>query len=352
MRPAAGGTRLAVVMLAVVMLAVISLAAGARPAIAQAITQASTQASTRATHADSLQAIYRRAQRLVNDGQGAEGRALVDSMLNAAEPRSPDEAEALFWRATLAESWEGAQRDYLRIMLEHDRSSRAGDAMLRLAQGEAARGDRDEAVRYLERLAREAPESEARAEGALWHGRFLLERGDRTNGCSVLRAGRALVRAGQLEMENQYEYLIRSCPEPGVVEATPVPPAPPTTPRAAATTPATTPAAAPAPKPATTSATSPANTANAPSPARPAGAAPLGAPMWSVQVAAVSTSTEAAAMVKRLRDRGYDARVDGSAAPYRVLFGRFPTRAAATAALDRYKTKEKAAAFLVEVPRG
>ena len=87
-------------------------------------------------------------------------------MLNAAEPRSTDEAEALFWRATLAESWEGAQRDYLRIMLEHDRSPRAGDAMLRLAQGEAARGDRDEAVRYLERLAREAPESDARAEGA------------------------------------------------------------------------------------------------------------------------------------------------------------------------------------------
>ena len=74
--------------------------------------------------------------------------------------------------------------------------------------------------------------------------------------------------------------------------------------------------------------------------------------MWSVQVAAVSTTAEAAALVKRLRDRGYDARVDGSAAPYRIRFGRFPTRAAASAALDGYKTKEKAAAFLVEVPRG
>lgn len=326
------GTLVAIVVLTVASVA--PLAAGARPALAQA--------STRATHADSLQAIYRRAQRLVNDGQGAEGRALVDSMLNAAEPRSPDEAEALFWRATLAESWEGAQRDYLRIMLEHDRSSRAGDAMLRLAQGEAARGDRDEAVRYLERLAREAPESEARAEGALWHGRLLLERGDRTNGCSVLRAGRALVRAGQVEMENQYEYLIRGCPEPGAIVPAPVVPAAPTTTRA----PATTPVAAPAPKPATTPPTT------APSTARPVAAAPSGAPMWSVQVAAVSTSTEATAMVTRLRDRGYDARVDGSAAPYRVRFGRFPTRAAATSALERYKTKEKAAAFLVEVPRG
>lgn len=276
-------------------------------------------ADAQATRADSVQAVFRRAQRLVNDGQGAEGRALVDSMLNAAEPRSPEEAEALFWRATLAESWEGAQRDYLRIMLEHDRSPRAGDAMLRLAQGEAARGDRDAAVRYLERLTREAPESGARAEGALWQGRLLIERGDRS-GCAVLRDGRALVRAEQLELANQYEYLLRGCPAPG-------------------TEPVTTPTPAPAAAPVTT---------------RPPASAPAatGAPMWSVQIAAVSTRAEADAMVKRLRDRGYDARIDGTAAPYRIRFGRFPTRAAANAALEGYKTKEKAAAFLVEVPRG
>ncbi len=272
-----------------------------------------------ATRADSAQVVFRRAQRLVNDGQGVEGRVLVDSLLNAAEPRSAEEAEALFWRATLAESWEGAQRDYLRIMLEHDRSSRAGDAMLRLAQGEAARGDRDAAVRYLERLASEAPESDARAEGALWHGRLLLERGDRNGGCGVLRNGRAIVRAGQVELENQFDYLMRACPVAAPAPSTTPPPAtPPST-----TPPSTTP-------PATRS----------------------GPPMWSVQVAAVSTSAEATAMVQRLRDRGYDARIDGTAAPFRVRFGRFPTRAAATAALEGYKTKEKAAAFLVEVPRG
>ena len=98
------------------------------------------------TRADSLQAAYRRAQRLVTDGQGADGRALMDSLVNAAEPGSSAEADALFWRATLAESWESAQRDYLRVMLEHDRSPRAGDAMLRLAQGESARGDREAAM--------------------------------------------------------------------------------------------------------------------------------------------------------------------------------------------------------------
>jgi cell division septation protein DedD len=71
-----------------------------------------------------------------------------------------------------------------------------------------------------------------------------------------------------------------------------------------------------------------------------------------VQAAALSTVAEANAIVARLRARGYDARVDGTAAPFRVRFGMFPTRAAAAAALERYKAREKADAFLVEVPRG
>ncbi len=284
---------------------------------------------------DSAQAAFRRAQRLVTDGQGVEGRALVDSMLNAAEPGTPEEAEALFWRATLAESWEAAQRDYLRIMLEHDRSPRAGDAMLRLAQGESARGDREAAVRYLERLAREAPEAPARVEAGLWHGRILIEQGERDAGCGVLRAMRGRVRAGAVELENQYDYLLRACPEPGSVAPAPAP--------------------APAPVPAPVAANAPAPNAPPPRPATPPASAPTSAargPIWSVQAAALSTVAEANAIVARLRARGYDARVDGTAAPFRVRFGMFPTRAAAAAALERYKAREKADAFLVEVPRG
>ena len=286
-------------------------------------------ASARAqdTTDDAAAAAFRRAQRLVNDGQGAEGRALVDSMLNAAELRSSAEAEALYWRATLAESWESAQRDYLRIMLEHERSPRAGDAMLRLAQGEAARGDRDAALRYLERLAREAPESPARAEAGLWQGRLLLETGSRDAGCRALFGTRGLVPAGSIELENQYAYLMRACPDPGAI----APPSP-------------APAAAPvAPEPSRTAVPTrePAGEARAASGAS-----------WSFQVAALSTEAEANALVVTLRDRGYDARVDGSVSPFRVRVGRYTTRAAAATAADAYKAKERAAAFVVEVPRG
>ena len=272
--------------------------------------------------------VYRRAQRLVNDGQGAEGRTLVDSMLNAAEPRTPAEAEALFWRATLAASWDSAQRDYLRLMLEHERSPRAGDAMLRLAQGEAARGDRETALRYLERLAREAPDSPARAEAGLWQGRLLLERGSRTPGCAALQAARPLLKPGSIELENQFEYLLRACPDSATLAAEEA--------AAAATAAAATPP--------------PSRPTAAPTRASPTTTAPSAA--WSVQVGALSTADEANALVERLRARGYEARVDSRTAPFRVRFGRFATRAAAAAAAEEYKTKERADAFIVEVPRG
>jgi cell division septation protein DedD len=317
-------------------------------------------ASAQMTPADSAarRTVFQRAQRLVNDGNGADGRALLDSLLNATAPRSAAEAEVLFQRATIAESWDLAQRDYLRVMLEHERSPRAAAAMLRLAQGELARGDRAAALRYLERLASEAPESPLRGEAGVWHGRLLIDRGARDQGCAVLRTTRARVDSTAIELVNQYDYLLRSCPAV-VGDAATAPPAP--TPAAptpapvrtpAPTTPATTaPVTAPAVTPTTTPAPAPA-TAPAPSTTTPAAPATTGPTDWSVQVAAWPTMEEAEKFAADIRGRGYEVRVDGTSAPFRVRFGRYPTREAATAAMNAYKQKERGNAFLVQVPRG
>lgn len=293
---------------------------GARVALVWALVVASPLASQVATPTPEAlrSAAIQRAQRLINDGSGAEGRAIIDSLFNVTEPRSSEEAEILFWRATLAESWEAAQRDYLRLMLEHDRSSFAAQGMLRLAQGELTRGDREAALRYLERLAREAPESEVRAEAGLTHGRLLLDRGSRTEGCEVLRTLRPRVRAGALELERQYDSLLTGCAAVAAVIAVPRSDAAPTAAR---------PPAAPVP-------------------------ASGGGMMWSVQIAAFPSAAEAATFAAEMIERGYDARVDGIAAPFRVRFGRFATRAAAAAAMEAYKQKERADAFLAQVPRG
>ena len=320
--PSAVDTSAAVAaVVAVVVAAALALGAAAAPVAAQDTTLAAQRS-----------AALQRAQRLVNDGSGPEGRALMDSLLNRTEPRSPEEAEILFWRATLAESWDQAQRDYLRVMLEHERSPHAGAAMLRLAQGEIVRGDRDAALRYLERIAREAPNSPVRGEAGLLHGRTLFDRGDRASGCAVLRTNRERVPAGALELVNQYDYLTRGCEAVAAVPAPITPPAP-AEPVAPPPNPTPSPAQQPVVPPAAVS------------------PAPSGALVWSVQIAAFQTSDEARRFAAEMRERGYDTRVDGTTAPFRVRFGRYPTRAAASTAMEDYKAKERSDAFLAQVPR-
>lgn len=261
-----------------------------------------------AQQADTVAPVFRRAQRMVNDGNGAAGRALVDSVLDAAPPGTPEEAEALWWRATLAESWENAQRDYLRLMLEFERTARAGDAMLRLAQFEIARGDREGAVRYLERLDREAPTSRARAESVTLRRRL---------GMSDAPA-----------------------PPIPVVEATVAP---------ARTTPAPVPASAAAKPPVTPPVAAPRPVLPAVDVASPT--AGSGAKRWSYQVAAFNTRAEAERLAARLKAKGYPVRVFGSAAPFRVRVGEYATRDAATQASLGYKNAERGATFVVERER-
>ena len=169
--------------------------------------------------------------------------------------------------------------------------------------------------RRFEILTREAPEAPIRGEASLWHGRMLIERGSRTTGCPVLRDGRRRVRDAQVELVNQYDYLLQGCP-PEVASAAPAAPAPSTP------TPSATPSAPPS--------------------------APTA---WAIQLAAYQTRGEAEAMVRRLRARGYpDLRIDGDSAPYRVRLGRYATRDEAQRALAAYRRKEKKDGFITPVP--
>lgn len=253
------------------------------PIVALSLAQAALHAQVVVTPAPAAPPtradVFRRAQRLVNDGDGVAGRALVDSLLNVTEPRSADEAEVLFWRATLAENWDQAQRDYLRVMLEHERSAFAAPAMLRLAQGELMRGDTAAATRFLERSLTEWPNF------------------------AEAQELRARVRAAQ-----------------GVARVN-VPAAVP-------------PAAAP----------------STPTPGTAPGVA-SGAMAWSVQIAAFQTAEEAATFAAEMRERGYETRVDGAVAPFRVRFGYYATRGAAAAAMEAYKQNERGDAFLAQVRR-
>ena len=62
-----------------------------------AATQAAAQAQTRP-----IDPVFVRAQALVSDGNGAAGRALIDSVIKVTPPMARLYPEALFWRASLA----------------------------------------------------------------------------------------------------------------------------------------------------------------------------------------------------------------------------------------------------------
>src|ERR1019366_6726163 len=83
-----------------------------------------------------------RVQRLASDGNAAAGRALADSVLGVAKEGSQAYVDALFARASIAESADAARKDYLRIAVDYSMSPRAEDSLLRLAQMEIARGAR------------------------------------------------------------------------------------------------------------------------------------------------------------------------------------------------------------------
>lgn len=280
-------------------------------------------------------AVYARAQALVSEGQGAQGRALVDSMHALTTPGSAARAEALFWRASLAATAADAERDYRAIVVDHATSPRAEDALLRLAQLELARGDRDAALRNLQRLAAEHPNSRNAARTSYWTARVLFDRNDLPGACAASSDALARVAATDIELRNQIEYQHQRCR--GVVVAATNSPA-----QAA---PATVPPREPPPARDITPSipldppVQPAASSSAASSAASPAASAAGARSYSVQVAATSTRATAQAIVTRMAGRGYQARIDGTAAPFRVRVGRYDTRAAATRALAEMKAK-------------
>jgi cell division septation protein DedD len=258
--------------------------------------------------------VYIRAQRMVSDGNAAAGRAVVDSMLRAQRRGSPSYAEALFWRATLAATSRQAEQDYRRLVVEYPLYARSGDVLLRLAQLELLRGNRDAAAIHLRRIQTEHPEFGNQAAASYWLGRVLFEKNDLAGGCAAIAEAKRIVKADDIELKNQIDYQDQQCV--GVVPAasadTMMIPAP----------------ASSAPVP------NAAPIADAPK-ALPPKPQPGG--VYSVQVAAYNTKSQATALASRLTKRGFAARVDGAKAPYRVRIGKYSTREDAAAAQQRIK---------------
>jgi cell division protein FtsN len=357
--------------------------------------------------------IFVRAQTLVSDGNGVAGRALIDSVISKTPPTSQLYPQALFWRATLASNAADAESDYKHIVVDYPLAPQAEDALLRLAQLELARGDRDGALNHLQRIPRDYPRSKSLARASYWTARVLFEKNDIPNACAANANALAQAEISEIELRNQIQYQGQRCPAAAVAATTtaPVSPAPvsPTTTPPAPTTATSLPASGTAsttPAKATTATSTPkplvlasvekpkavdtvSATVKAPSPtpktvasaavprpkppteandAKPSIVDPSKAPKvvaekpeakrntpasrgsgYSVQVAAYTHKAEADKLASSLVKRGYSARVDGSVAPFRVRIGRYTTERDAEDALKKLKSKHMDG-FVVRAP--
>ena len=341
------------------------------------VTTASLTTSSAAQGADpsahtplsATDSVYQHARRLVSEGDGATGRAIVDSMLRVAAEGTPAFGDALFWRGALAETAADAERDYRRVIVEYPLSPYADDALLSLAELEQARGDRVAAYQHLQRFVREHPMGPARARAGLAAARLAFEQRDVKGGCAMIADARLSAGATDVELRNQIDYQGGRCPT-----TTAAAPAPAATPSPSTSVPTVrssgspTPAASPPAPRSSSSATSvrassatatpssspsaraDSSSTRATTTTSPRSAAPVSAPavkepvvkhaaargVWTIQLAAYNTRSDADALVRKLAARGVKARISGDAKPFRVR-------------LDYYDTRQEAAARVAEL---
>ncbi len=296
--------------------------------------------------------LFRRARRLVSEGNGTAGRALVDSVLKTETEGTSGYGNALYWRGALSETAADAERDYRRVIVEYPLSAYADDALLAIAELEQARGDRAGALLHLQRFVREHPVSPSRGTAAFAAARLAFEQRDTRTGCAMIAEARASVPTTDVELRNQIDYFGERCASADATAAPVVAPAKTTatpSPRdslGAASTRATPVPARPAPtreRPRT-------KTPTKQPPAPVATPAPRAATQpdvrhasprssFTIQLAAYNTHADAERLVARLGAKGVKARVSGTTKPFRVRLGFYPTRQDAVDAVAELKQR-------------
>ena len=325
--------------------------------------------------------VFTRARRLVSEGDGTTGRALVDSMLGAAPEGTPAYGDALYWRGALAETAADAERDYRRVIVEYALSSHADDALLALAELEQARGDRAAAYQHLQRFVREHPMGPARARAGLAAARLAFEQRDVARGCAMIADARASAGSTEVELLNQIDYQGTRCPAATASAAATATPAPSTaapmvrssgsptggsspSPRASSNGPTASSTTASATRntgqptradttarrTATTAVSRPAPTVSAPTTKESTASASASRGIWTIQLAAYNTRPDAEVLVRKLAARGVKARISGDAKPFRVRLDYYETRQAAAARVAELK-QNGIIGFVTEEPR-
>ncbi len=333
--------------------AAVALLLGALPLVAQG-----TPPLTPVADSAPSDTLFLRAQRMAAEGQGDAARALVQHEIDASTAGSPRYVDALYWRAVVAATASDAEKDLRRIIIEFPLSPRNEDALLRLAQLEMTRGDNDQALAHLQRLVIDHPTSPSRVRASFWMARVYFDKNQRPAACRSLADASHNTSPGQVEQKNQIAFWMLRCHgydtsavASTAIAATETAAPPPPAPTADSTPAATPPVDAretepvpPAPPPAVPSAqttiTAKKTTTTTVKTTTAAPRTPSGPTRYTVQVAAYDTRDAAVQLQHSLIARGLEARIVGTAKPFRVRVGYYDTRAKAESAAAQLKAKQ------------
>jgi len=264
-----------------------------------------------------------RADSLLAAGETTRAAALLKQWQQAhANDNNP---HALYLAAQLEPTAELARELYVSIALSHPTSRYAPPALLRLGQLSHSTGDWQRAIGYLERLRSDYPNARERESGYLWLVRAYMTGGRNAEACSI--AGTALrgeVRDPALNDQVRTEER-RAC---GAANATPAPTPEASNPPKPEARPEPKPEARPEPNPETRTEPNPETRTQSRAAAR-----------FAVQAGAFKAVSGANAVASGLKKAGFDARVtqlDGTSLNH-VRVGFFATRAEAAAMVQRMK---------------
>lgn len=263
----------------------------------------------------------RDALRIAQEGGSDSARTLVSRLLQSTLPTDTLYPQVLFTMGLVSRSVEDMRRNYTRVAVEFNNSDWADDATYRLGLLDYAAGNTASAVRQMEKLRNDYPDSPLIGPAAEWAARSLFDQKRTRDACSWLASG--IERAqDDIELRNRLDFMNARC-TPQALADTSVPSQPASVP-AASSAPASQPAPAPGPT-----------------------TAPVARTGFGVQVGAVNNQAAADKLGKDLSAAGYTPYLVKEGALFKVRVGPYPDRASATKVAEKIRTTMRHSPFLV-----
>src|SRR5512143_544362 len=148
--------------------------------------------------------------RIAQEGASDSARAIVTRLLQQTPPTDSTYPQMLYTMGLVSRSVDEMRRNYTRVSVEFTTSSWADDAIYRLALLDYASGNLASAVRQLDRIRYDYPDSPLLAQASEWAARAFFEQKKVREACTWLALG--LEHASDdIELKNRLDYLNGRC---------------------------------------------------------------------------------------------------------------------------------------------